>query len=223
MCFNKETSFISFFFAFILSIKMFLIGDNVVGAVLLALSLVQLNEFFLWIYLNNHEINHYLTILLAFVILIQPIIITAAATPKFIETNQRKILFTTWEILLIFFFGFLLGIIELYTTNSKYDIITQKSDKTCRLLWGFTKKSNFWFWKNILMNLCYILVFYFVLRFTGNMDLFYVSAIGLGIALLYNWSYGENIGQGYGSMWCFIGNLLIAFVVMTRLIANPDK
>jgi hypothetical protein len=158
--------------------------------------LVQLVEYFLWIYLNNKYYNYILTICIFLLISIFQPIFAIMLIP------YKKIKYITLGTYLLLLF--LLIII-----NKKHEIKSIKS-KNGHLNWIFT-------------NYNYKLLFYcFFIFFSLFLYKYYIGlffAISLLLICLYNYYHDLSVG----SMWCWMINIVAIYYILYLLFFLPFK
>ena len=201
MCFNKETSFVSFLLGTSVGIKL-LISHNkpFLGVSILTIAFMQLVEFFLWLFLNNKNVNLLFTFLAWLVLLLQYILMMYFANE---ENTQSKPLSDTFYV----FLG-LLCLFHLY-----YGIVnrnpTIKNNKTCRLQWGFFNNTSNWY------SLLVLLVYMYSFMITKNYDLLLLYGISIVLSLLFCWYKGDT-QFSFTSLWCFLVNLMSVWIILFR-------
>lgn len=210
MCFNKETSFVSFLFSFIISIKLLLLKQQFLGVFLLLISLMQFIEFFLWIAVNNnlHYTNLFFSFLVWLLILLQPILFSYFANEQEDPPQWAEIL--NWVIISLFVLSMFCYLY--YSYNKK----TIKSPKTCRLQWAFNNVENTGI---VYFLLTFSILFSYIYSFvvTKNYDILTISIISLFLACYYSYLMNARIGKSYESFWCFLVNLVSCYVILARM------
>lgn len=214
MCFNKETSLVSFLFSFTLSVKLFTLNKMFAGTLLLGLSLMQLVEVFLWTYVKNKKINlNISSYIIPGLIILQPILATLGA---YYDKNKNEKMWSNGIFGLLALYVFLF-IFYLYKTRNKQTVSTI-SKKTCRLEWNIFQRGHFFGLLKFLMVLYFIIVSYSYVV-TENYDLFIVFWACLFITVFYLYMYNHKFMDVvyWGSLWCFLVNFTSMTVLAIKL------
>lgn len=228
MCFNKEVSFLSFIIALAVVVKLYIEKNNFLATIVLLITTIQLIEFFIWTFFKSPKLNYYFTFLVCVVLVLQIVISYIMSetelTPEEKEKHKtvRGVMFVC---VVVFFITSVLFIYNVYRTHGMSQLTSIVSKHSCRLLWGFQRN------KNPLYNsifgyisaFLYPILLSYVLYITENYDIMFVILGSLAMVLMYNFWYGIPFSQNYGSIWCFLSNLLIIYVIIIRFEdVNPS-
>lgn len=145
MCFNAKTSLITFSISLVCFLYLLNRGlktknnnDVFLSIVTILIGSMQLIEFFLWRNQSCNNINHYFSLLIFLVLFLQGVIGNLfymqlyPGNPFFSKDFVKNILFM-YSILIIY---------VLYRLNS-YNLCSQPSSKSCRLIWDSFVKLNY--------------------------------------------------------------------------------
>ena len=215
MCFNAETSIGAFTFGILCSAYIIKRGfdlnnndDKIMGIILILVSLVQLIEYFLWKYPDCGNINQIFTIMIIFVLFLQPIGIYFLNKYYYKELNNYIILYIP---VILFLLVTIMILIELIKNKKK--LCSKKDKNSCRLVWGSLRYLGD---NKLFLLLCFSILYFFIMiipRLIINKKLFisdkpikYNIVIILTIfALLISTYYkGEKFYEIFGSLWCFL-------------------
>jgi hypothetical protein len=194
MCYNTKISLNTFIYAIISAIIVFLLNeiDNGLILITLSVSIMQLLEYFTWKYIDNKRYNYYLSIIGSLIILLQIILINHF---NLYDKNERIIAFT------IIFIGTIYIYYYIFTNNLFYMDV----GKNGHLVWHYTDIP--WFILLIIFIL-YTYPFFRAKRFIGG----FVVLISLFISLYFYYKY-----KTWGSMWCYMTNILWIGLIMRSL------
>jgi hypothetical protein len=164
MCFNSTTSLITFIISITFSTLLLSLGiiknqktkilNSVVGYLI---GLMQLIEYFLW---KNQKcsnlVNHYFTLLIPFILFLQPVV-----TSLFYLFLFKPIINLYIVILLIILICY--TIYEIYLLNylnKNYILCSVPSKKNCRLIWDTDIVFQYTTLKNKLLGKLFYLFYY---------------------------------------------------------------
>jgi len=218
MCFNSTTSLITFIISITFSTLLLSLGiiknqktkilNSVVGYLI---GLMQLIEYFLW---KNQKcsnlVNHYFTLLIPFILFLQPVV-----TSLFYLFLFKPIINLYIVILLIILICY--TIYEIYLLNylnKNYILCSVPSKKNCRLIWDTDIVFQYTTLKNKLLGKLFYLFYYgiiFLLFFidikkknTKHYGLIFLIITWI-IAYFYNFiTKGKSKSYVFGSVWCFL-------------------
>ena len=215
MCFNKEVSFLVFLFGFLTSIKLFICDNQKsieLGLIILTISLMQLNEFFIWKYNKNRTLNKFFSSFVPIVVLIQIIVpFYLIIKHKHLEKDDNFF----WPYCVFF------GIFVICSIYILFNVISgpnpsYRNKSTCRLKWGaysFIPSLSF---VSILYSVSYLIVllssFYYI-----DWKLLLLSALTLVLSVMYYRKF--NIG----SIWCFSAIILVIFTSIFNLFDETNS
>ena len=205
MCFSAEASIAAYILGSISSLYLLIKGDKYdkhIGLFSLTFIQVQLAEFFIWIDLDcNKNINHYATIFLRYILILQPLSIILGA-----------ILFKTTNIPNNLLY-FLVLCYVIYLLVLSIGIIYNK-----RKLCSKTINNGYLEWDNIsethlFIYFIYLILMIFIWPFLKNKKGLIVYSFAI-ISLLFglNNNYKFNFAQ-WESKWCFFG-VLLPFIII---------
>jgi len=197
MCWNAEISLNTFLFACISAIFVYIFGKTRLSIIILILSFssIQFIEYLTWTYINNKKINRYLSIIGLIIIVIQLILLN-----YILPTNKNRKIF----LLLLFICILLFIIIELKNVN-----FSMTKGKNGHLIWYWLDVPKIWI---ILALFFYLLPAYF--NKNNNNFYFIFCFITIIISLYFYFKY-----KTWGSMWCYISNILWLFLII-RILYN---
>lgn len=166
---------------------------------------VQLLEFLLWSFLDNKVANTILSILMACVILLQPIAAILLLTDK--NKDLRNKLWISYGIL----GGAVVAFIFLMNKNVGSYMNTVVAQNG-HLSWKFFKMKY-----TILLEIIYALFFFGALLLFGNYLIIAVAAVTLLLSLYY-----MKADKTYATMWCWTANIVSLYIIVKiMLINNP--
>lgn len=202
MCFNKETSFVSFLFGFSVGLRLLLSGYKFLGISLITISSMQLVEGLLWFYLKNKPMNRFLTFLVWFVILLQIVLMMVYAEEE--EPQEEKTKIAMYVVLGICCF--------LHLLRYNWRELSSKNNKTCRLQWGYLNGHRR---IDIIYRLFIVICYIYPYIITKNYDLLLMYGVALILAIGYcYWNNDRQFSQTFTSFWCFLVNLLSFYIVL---------
>lgn len=228
MCFNKEVSLLSFIVASAVVINLYIEKEKFLATILLLISLIQLNEYFIWKYFKSKTYNYYFTLMIAFIITLQ-IVISYTMSESELSPQQKERHHVVRKVMLVLMITFVIlsgiFIYNVYKNNNKSSLTSIVSKESCRLLWGMHRTKN-----SIPISIIgtiavvlYCVLLSYSLYITDNYDIMVVILGSLLMVFLYNLWYGISFSQNYGSVWCFMSNLLIVYVIIIRFEnVNPS-
>jgi hypothetical protein len=208
MCWNADISFNTFLFVILTLIfvavantftkyKSSVFENKLVYLFMLNVASVQLIEFFLWNNLKNAKSNTFFSKLMAFVIVLQPILLMLMIPNAAVRTGML-LAFAVTALLFLYF-----------KSPTRFHTTVANG----HLSWEWL---NF---KGYGMPLA-VLFFYLVpLVAIHKFELSFFVLTLLGIALFNYFKYTKY--QTVGSMWCWSTNLFLFFVLADILILKP--
>ena len=183
MCWNAEVSLNTFIFGLISMIIVLILNKISYKIILftLTLTLIQLLEYYTWNNINNKETVYYLSIIGFFIISFQ----IALLNYWFLNKNDKPI-----ALLLLFIL-----LIHLFIHNYQNNKFRMEKGENKHLIWH---------WVDIpLPLLIIILTFYIYPSFRYGYIAFIYMIIPLSISLYNYYKY-----KTWGSMWCYISNII---------------
>lgn len=199
MCWNAEVSLKTFLVSILSILTLYYVGyDQFIIAFLLSFVLMQLIEYFIWIYIKHPNILRILAILSFIIIFLQPIIVMYYAKYaqyiKYYLASQLIIL-----LICIIFFNLRLSsfvMLPYVSTNN-------------HLAWNWIKNNNVYLWMfYIIYN-----IFFLGTLWMKQYYLFFAFAVVTLVYSTYNY-YKYNTAS---SMWCWIANFIIIIALIDAL------
>lgn len=199
MCYNARVSLNTYIFGTIIAIILLLLNNLSILSIYFAftISLIQLMEYLAWININNNNDDdnerniYYLSILGLSIIIIQILIINV----NYLEGIERIILI----IIILIFFSY---IFYYNYKNKKFNITVGENGHLI------------WHWVDIeYLNV--IGLFFWLYPFLRNND--YLIFILISISILFS-VYNFYKYKTFGSMWCYIGNLVWILLLFNAII-----
>jgi len=198
MCYNYKTSICAFLIAFLSG--MILITDNdyenrTIGIVCILVSLIQLNEFFLWKNQSCDKINHIFSLLIICILYLQAIIIGS-----FNKSYLNVLVSIIFTILFIYIF---------YNGHIN-NVCTIKGIKSNRLEWGILIQDKHTGGISMAISLfgfLYILLLYSYIIKVSYPIRKLTPIITFIIAYIYSLNKTNKL-EIFGSMWCFLSIIL---------------
>lgn len=211
MCWNQYVSLNTFIFSlFVLILIWFnnkytqyktpLFNNNFTFFFFLSFMLMQLIEFFIWRNLDNKLVNHILSIIGMFLLIIQPI-------ASLLMLDDKKLSYKLIGIYSLFAFSF-----SIYQLND-HEFTTEIS-KNGHLKWNWNKISGY---KSILILLWFALLYYSLIVSKNYIPLIYVT-----ILLIISYYSHYNDGTA-GSLWCWSINTIMFYYLFNIIIILPFK
>ena len=193
MCYNSTVSLNTFIYAIISAIIVLSLNEISIGAIFicLSISLMQLLEYFTWKYIDNKTYNYYFSIIGSLILLLQIILISHF---NLTDKKERIIVFTIIFIGIIYFYYYV------FTNNLFYMDV----GKNGHLVWHYIDIPIL---ALIIVFILYTYPFFRSNRIEGGV----ISLITLLISLYFYYKY-----KTWGSMWCYISNILwIGLIIMS--------
>uniref|UniRef100_A0A6C0H5Q8 Uncharacterized protein n=1 Tax=viral metagenome TaxID=1070528 RepID=A0A6C0H5Q8_9ZZZZ len=208
MCFDAKTSLITFMVSLVCFIILIFFGkdknDLFAGVITILIGLMQGLEYIIWNNQNCNKVNHYASILIIFLLYLQPIISCIVYGYLFGSIN----LFIEC-VLMTLITGYIIWWLN------KRRLCSKPSNGSCRLVWSpfsvlyHTNMKSF----GLLMSFLFF-YFYIILRmFFRKRDWgikypfrFWILPISFIIASIYCWIVNGvfNSIDIFGSVWCFM-------------------
>lgn len=218
MCFNSQTSLATFLLSSLLSCYLIFNGyliknnnDVFIGILSFTIGIMQLLEYFIWNNLDCNIINHYLSLIIIFVLYLQPTI--SYFSYIYLFNNFKP--FNKYFIYVILLYSLFI-IYLLYYFNNNYNLCSKPSKKSCRLVWSpyeiFSKTFYNIFLSSIFHLFYFGIIFYIYSKREKNRNISLTSIFlpfTFVIAFFYSF-YFENINFNdiFGSVWCFMAVFL---------------
>lgn len=196
MCYNPEVSLTTFIFGCIVAIIIYnlTIEYRPLIIILLSFTSMQFLEFLAWTYYNNIEINRLLSKIGLFIIFIQMFLMQFLL----LEGKLKK-----WSLIIFAFVAILFIIIQLPKINFK-----MKKGENKHLIWYWLDLPIYW----IIIGLLFYLIPAYFNKY-NNKFLFVFALITLIISLYFYYKY-----KTWGTMWCYISNILWIIFLLYLLI-----
>lgn len=163
---------------------------------------IQLVEYFLWKYLNNPKMNRLISIICMMIIFLQPIFLILGFT----EGVQKKVMFIGYLVFIFIYFSYRFFINPVKISSSKA--------ANGHLSWDWIKMRGW--------EILFIIIWlgFFIVALTGRDNLYG----GLLASVLLLWSiYLYYKTNTWGSLWCWIANIAMIFLLFNLLIILPFK
>lgn len=163
---------------------------------------IQLVEYFLWKYLNNPRMNKMISIICMIIIFLQPIFLILGFT----EGMQKKVMFIGYLVFIFIYFCYRFFINPVKISSSRA--------ANGHLSWDWMKMRG---WEIIFII---IWLGFFIIALTGKDNL----SGGLIGGFLLLWAlYLYYKTNTWGSLWCWIANIVMIFLLFNLLIILPFK
>jgi hypothetical protein len=211
MCWNQYVSLNTFLFSvFVLILIWFnnkytqyktpLFNNNFTYFFFFSFMLMQLIEFFIWRNLDDKFLNHILSVVGMFLVIIQPI-------ASLLILDDKKLSYKLIAIYSLFSFSFLIHQLN----DHKF---TTEVAKNGHLKWKWNDLTGY---KSILYLLWLGLLYYSLIVSKNYMPLIYVS-----ILLIISY-YSDYNGGTAGSLWCWSINSIMFYYLFNLIIILPFK
>jgi hypothetical protein len=196
MCWSADASLKTFMIGIIGILYGYVNNYSIIELIFLfSFSIMQLIEYFIWTYYNNPYLNHIFTLIGYIIIGIQPIISILTLKDKYV--NIMIIL------LVIYISGILI---------KKDKIINQSyysyEGKNKHLVWSWLEKKNMDYISLFIYFICLLLP----ILINGYIRLFFYGLITLILSLYYFIKYDT-----WGTIWCWLVNFWVLFMVISDL------
>lgn len=197
MCWNAEVSLQTFIISCIgIAILYNLNCDKGLIAFIFSFVIIQLVEFFMWIYINKPYINRYFGLLSSIIVLSQPIVLL------YFTKYSRYI----WLYILLLFIVFIICILFFGLKYKSFDFVP-KIAKNGHLRWD-------WFHNKYLFILGFIVYISF---FLGILYLTRFNAFIVALITIIYSSYNYGKYGTFSSMWCWIANYSILLCIIYEI------
>lgn len=211
MCFNKETSMLSFIVGLAVTLKLFGINEPFLGVFMLFVCLMQLLEFFLWVYLKTPKLNLRFSIGVYLLIYLQPIVFFVAA----VLFENSDVDLWIWILFAVYCIVPLYWLYKILTTyRPSFLTTTNKSD--CRLSWNIFNGNPVAL--RIIMFILYVFFFIYATYQAGYWELGLIGAGTLILVMLnYQFYLKVPVYKGitpFGSLFCFYCNIISVFFIL---------
>lgn len=195
MCWNAGVSLNTFIFGTISAIIALILNKVSLTTIMIVytVSLIQLMEYFAWRNIHNKKIIYYLSIIGSLILLFQISLLNYSYLKS---ANEKKQLFI---ILLLF-----------AITTFFYNIVNKKF-KMEKGTDGHLK----WLWIDFPLPIIFIIIFLYLYPAsrTETKYTFIFLLISIILSLYYYYKY-----KTWGSMWCFIANILWIIIIIYSII-----
>jgi len=181
-------------------------------AFIMSIAAVQFLEFIIWSYYDNKRVNKYASMMVFFVIALQPL-----AAAWMLYDQDRRLMNQLMIAYVVIFMAGLMFIV----TRSRDPFKNMKSDRgrNGHLVWHWMAKGNL----HLYMLMTYMVFFFTSIWLSGVHWLFWVTLATLAMSLYYFWRFDT-----WGTMWCWTSNVislvLIAKVVLSsKVLCNAQE
>jgi len=200
MCYNSEISLNTFIYGIISAIIVLLLNKIEYWKIIIimAITSMQLLEYFTWKHIDDKKINYYLSIIGAIIIVIQVSLINY----YYLENGIEKI---------ILFMIMFIGIIYIFYYCFKNNLFYMDKGENGHLRWHWVKVPK-------IMVFTTLFAYLYPLIRSQN----YQSALAISILLsfsLYNYYKYET----WGSMWCYFSNLAWIYLILRSFYLSQNN
>jgi len=211
MCWNADISINTFVFAcfallFILFTNTFTkyklkeFENPLVYVYFFLIAIMQLLEFFIWRNLKNKSVNTLVSKIASFVVILQPLTIMLMIP----NLNIRYYLLSIYVVFMIFYLSYK----TLYNPIQFYSHVAKNNHLT-------------WEWVNLkgyeyIFYFGYVLLYLLALLFINNFVVSFFVILMLVVSFIFNFKYNT-----FGSMWCWLTNLILLYFLVKILIIKP--
>jgi len=212
MCFSAESSLTAYILGSIASLYLLINGDKYdkhIGLFSLTFVQMQLAEFFMWIdQYCNKNINHYATIFVKYILILQPLSIILGAI-LFKTTNLPNYL------LYLFLLIFIIYLIDysIRIANNKRKLCSKSINRFGHLEWDFIKYKY-----SKLFFTIYLIFMFLIWPFVKNIKGIFVFIFGIVSLILNKFNFAQ-----WESRWCFIAVLLPFLIIIYNNINKIKK
>ena len=212
MCFNKNSSIVSYFTGSLLAIILFNYGDKFdkhIALFSLVFIQMQLAEYFMWKDQNCGNVNHYASIYGHIILLLQPISVILIGIMLNTFKIQRKYLY------IILFIIILPLIYSVYTyANNTTKKLCTKEQESGHLEWEFIEgRTEDWKYFYFMQYFIFLSVPWLLLKDKIRGFIFFILIILSYAYQRYNFSQWE-------SKWCFYAVQAPLIFLIISLIRN---
>lgn len=195
MCWNAEVSLYTFIFGTISAIIALILNKIPLTTIMIlyTVSLIQLIEYFAWRNINNRKIIYYLSVIGSFILLFQ----ISLLNYSYLKSTNEKI--QIFIIILIF------AITVLYYNFANKKFKMEKGEN------GHLK----WLWIDFPVPIIFIIIFLYLYPASKSKSkyTFIFLLITIIISLYYYYKY-----KTWGSIWCYIANILWIIIIIYSII-----
>lgn len=197
MCFNPEVSLATFIFGCISAIIIYKLKiiEKPLIILIMSFTFIQFIEFLTWIYYDDYKINRILSIIGLITIIIQIILIQI-----FIIKPQYRLI----SLISFLIFAILFIIIQLPKVDFR---MTRGKNK--HLIWHWLDLPLIW----IIIGLSYYIIPVLFNKFDNKFIIIF-TYLTIIISLYFYYKY-----KTWGSMWCYISNLLWVILLIKAIIS----
>ena len=210
MCWNQDISINTFVFSCLVLVFIYytntftryktpLFDNPVVYLFFLSVVSMQLIEFFLWRNLKSPVINKYLSKLASFLFILQPLFLILIIPT--LATRYMMLFIYSIYMLTYLFYKKMYSPVNFHTSVGKNG----------HLSWEFVNLKGF----ETIFALLYLLIYLSAIFMVNNHLLIIFLIPAFIISLFY---YKD---QTFGTMWCWISNLFLLYLIINILIIQP--
>ena len=211
MCWNADISINTFVFACFALIFIFFTNtftkyklkefeNSLVYLYFFLIATMQLLEFFIWRNLKNKSINTLVSKIASFVVILQPLTIMLMIP----HLNIRYYLLSIYSIFIMVYLVYK----KLYNPIHFYSHVAKNGHLT-------------WEWVNLkgyeyIFYFGYVLLYLFSLLSINNFVFSFFVILMLVVSFIFHFKYNT-----FGSMWCWLTNLILIYFIVQILIIKP--
>jgi hypothetical protein len=211
MCWNPDISINTFLFACLALVFIYLANtytkykspafkNPLVYLVVFGVASMQLIEFFLWRNLKNKNVNRYLSIIAANIVVLQLIALILMVNSRYLKYALLLILAIAY--FAVVYYSKFTGNIQFYTSVGENG----------HLIWEWASFKGI---ERVFVGI-FILLYLIPAVLIGNTPLTYLIMGSLFISLFFYYKYNT-----WGSMWCWIANLFLLYFIADILLIQP--
>jgi hypothetical protein len=164
------------------------------------IAIMQLLEFFIWKNLKNKSVNTLVSKIASFVVMLQPLAIMLMIP----NLNIRYYLLGIYSIFIMVYLSYK----SLYNPIHFYSHVAKNN----HLTWEWVNLSGY----EYIFYFGYVLLYLLALLFINNFVVSFFIILMLVVSFIFHFKYNT-----FGSMWCWLTNLILLYFVVQILIIKP--
>jgi hypothetical protein len=211
MCWNADISINTFVFACFALVFIYFTNtftkyklkefeNPLVYLYFLLIAIMQLLEFFIWRNLKNKSVNTLVSKIASFVVILQPLTIMLMIP----NLNIKYYLLTIYAIFIMVYLAYK----TLYNPIHFYSHVAKNN----HLTWEWVNLSGY----EYIFYFGYVLLYLLALLFIDNFVVSFFVILMLVVSFIFHFKYNT-----FGSMWCWLTNLILIYFLMQILIIKP--